>query len=110
MNISIQTKVISLPILVGLILTAALLWPAHALADGPICSGPLNLTIPDSLDRDVPGIPVTHTLTVTDPTLIADLNIAITTTHGYVGDLIFTVTHKVGAAITPTVIISRPLK
>ena len=55
MNISVQTKVISLAILVGLILTAVLLWPAHALADGPICSGPLNLTIPDSAAQDEPG-------------------------------------------------------
>jgi uncharacterized repeat protein (TIGR01451 family) len=106
---NIQTKVISLFVLASLILTATFLWPIRALADGPICSGPLNLPIPDSLGQDVPGTPITSTLIITNPALINDLDVIISTTHTYVGDLVFTLTHKIDPTITSTAIISRPL-
>jgi uncharacterized repeat protein (TIGR01451 family) len=109
MHTTLKIKAVFLPLLAGLIISTVLLWPAQALADGPICSGPVHLAIPESPDRDVPGDIVTDTLTVTDTTFINDLNVSISTTHPYVGDLVFTLTHTIGPVITSTTIISRPL-
>jgi uncharacterized repeat protein (TIGR01451 family) len=92
----------------SLLLVPVLLLPAPALADAPICRAP-NLAIPDGLDEDVPGETVTDTITVSDLSSIQDLNVVISTTHDYVGDLIFTLTHNVDGTITSTTLISRPL-
>lgn len=111
MIIFIKTKALIFPLCFSLMMLATLLWPIHALADDPICKSQLpGLSIPDAPGRDVAGTPVTSTLIVTHPILINDLNVIISTTHTYVGDLVFTLTHKVGPTLTSTVIISRPLK
>jgi uncharacterized repeat protein (TIGR01451 family) len=85
-----------------------LMLPAPASADAPICNAP-GLAIPDGAGEDIPGPTITDTIAVSDGGTILDLNLAISTTHPYVGDLVFTLTHNVGAPVTSTIVISRPL-
>jgi uncharacterized repeat protein (TIGR01451 family) len=93
-------------------ITPIFLLPKSAFADGPICSLP-ELTIPDSPGAQgdngaYPGPIVTDTLVITSADTILDLNVYISTTHTYVGDLVFTLTHKIDeSTITSTAVISR---
>jgi len=102
-----------LPLMIsGLMLAPILLQPKPALADGPVCISP-NMTIPDSpgdphSNGAVPGPVVTSTIIVTNAGPIADLNLYISATHTYVGDLVFTLTHKIGDTVLgSTAVISR---
>jgi len=64
-------------------------------------SGAIHLAIPDP-----PNPGVSSDLAVPDPGLILDLDVAVTITHTYVGDLIVIITHvDTGTAVT---IIDRP--
>ncbi|MDX1523411.1 MAG: proprotein convertase P-domain-containing protein, partial [Anaerolineae bacterium] len=92
--------------LVGLILIPTLLGPGQVLADGPpICSTP-NVPIPDfDNNTDLPGV-VTDTIAITGTGLITDLNVSISASHTWVGDLHFTLTHEdTGTGVT---LIDRP--
>lgn len=94
---------LSVAILLALMLISTLLWPGHVLADGPpICSTP-NGPIPDF--DDVPGV-VTDTITIAGTGLITDLNVSISASHTWVGDLRFILTHEdTGTSVT---LIDRP--
>jgi uncharacterized repeat protein (TIGR01451 family) len=100
-------KLFSALIISSLLLATIFLLPSPASADAPICSAP-DLAIPDGSGQNVAGTFVTDTIQITDPAGINDLNLSISTTHPYVGDLIFILTHKVDASITSSIIFSRP--
>jgi len=101
-------------IISGLLLITIFLLPQPARADAPICRSP-NLAIPDGLSTDYdtptpgPGPLVKDTLVVNSAGTIQDLNVVISTTHPFVGDLVFTLTHKVGPTETNAVIYRMPL-
>jgi uncharacterized repeat protein (TIGR01451 family) len=107
------SKVIFTFITGGLMLATLFLLPAPALADEPFCSAP-NLTITDAFgvggeNGAYPGPIVTDTIVIPDGGTISDLNLSISVTHPYVGDLVFTLTHKIDSTvISSTEIISRP--
>jgi uncharacterized repeat protein (TIGR01451 family) len=113
MKFEAMSKIIVTFVLGSLMLATLFLLPAPALADGPFCSAP-NLIIPDPetephSNGTVIGPIVTDTIVITDGGPILDLNMSISVTHTYVGDLIFTLTHKIDdTVISSTAIISRP--
>lgn len=103
------TTIKIVPILIGLcfLATSIFFLPQPALADAPnLCSTP-GSPIPDSSENDLPGQSLTDTITFTENGAIQDLNVYISATHSFVGDLVFTLTHKVGSE-TSTTLIGRP--
>jgi uncharacterized repeat protein (TIGR01451 family) len=114
MNSRVIIRAILIFIISELLLTTIFLLPQPARADGPICSSP-NLAIPDGLSTDydtptpIPGPEVKDTIIVDAPGVIQDMDVVISTTHPFAGDLIFTLTHKIGPTETGAVIYHLPL-
>ncbi len=111
-----QRIIRKLSLLTGIILTMFfLIWPSPAQADAPICSLP-NTQIPDGsgtypnqIPNPVAGAVLTDSITIDSPILISDLNLVISVTHSYVGDLAVTLTHTNGPTQTQATVINMPL-
>lgn len=114
----LQNQIRLFSVFVGVILVVLALGflPTPAAADGPYCrdlnSSPKQIS--DSQlghpDLPIPGPILTDSLTVTDIGLITDLNMTLVATHTFVGDLRFTLTHKVAdVTLSSARVISMPL-
>ncbi|HMR63243.1 MAG TPA: hypothetical protein PKE64_04445 [Anaerolineae bacterium] len=116
MRLQNQIRLFSVFAGVMLVVLALGFLPTPAAADGPYCR---NLdaspkSIPDSQlggpSNPVPGPILTDSLTVTDIGLITDLNMTLVATHTFVGDLRFTLIHKVAdVTLSSARVISMPL-
>lgn len=115
MKLQNQIKLFSALLGLGLVILALGFLPTPAAANGPYCRD-LNSSpklIPDGPGgpgSPVPGPVLTDSLTVTSTELITDLNMTLVVTHTFVGDLSFTLTHKVGGVtLSKARVISMPL-
>lgn len=108
MSRRILPKILPIPIGLCFLATIIFLLPQPVLADAPnLCSSP-GRVIPDGGANDgTPGEALTDTITFAEGGTIQDLNVFISATHSFVGDLVFTLTHKVGAETSVT-LVRRP--